>query len=212
MDLNYTSIGHATNGIKAINNAPVLVRNCEIRFCSDAAILHQSSGRLQVDDTIITNNVKSGIRIDENASQTHDVFIIRGDSIATNGDISGQTAYVGGEAGISINLVDPQGLNSIEIRDNHISRNGFPGIRLTNVSFPVIKQNAIFGNWREGSIINLRLEPPYNAAGTSSILDATENYWAQDDSASVAATVFDRLDNNDIETFVDFVPFLLNEP
>jgi parallel beta-helix repeat protein len=211
IDLKYTHITHAKNGVKAINNAPILVKNCQIKFCSEAAILHQSSGPLRVEDTKITNNVKSGIRIDDTVSQVHDIFVIRGDSIATNGDISGQTAYANGEAGISINLVDPQGLNSIDIRNNHISRNGFPGIRLTNTSFPVIKQNSIFGNWREGSIINFRLEPPY-AAGMDNHLDVTLNYWAQLDSASVAATVFDRLDNNDVETFVDFVPFLDSEP
>lgn len=219
LNLTHTHISHAKTGVKALRSTQASLTNCKIVFCAEAAVLHQGNSTLDVIDCVITNNEKSGIRIDQAFGSGLPASItIRGDSIAFNGDLTGETAYTV-EAGISINLSDPQASTvPITIDGNHISINGFPGIRITGPlggALPAITGNSIFGNERNKNPApryNLRLEPGFDGPGAMSTIDATNNYWVVVDSIAIGQQIYDRRDNVSIETTVQYSPWLTGAP
>lgn len=196
LSIDHTSIAHAVNALRARGTTEVEVTNSEITVCSGAGILHNATGRLVVESSEVTNNERGGIRVEQAALGPPDFVTIRGDSIAVNGLFDG-TPYTQGEAGISIDLIDPMGMVPIEISGNEISRNDFPGIRLINAVFPRITGNGIFGNeLLLTNKINIRLEPPFGDAGGSTEIVAIHNWWGlpflQDvDSLVIKQGIFD---------------------
>lgn len=206
--LNYTHIANGVNGVKLINAIGTL-RTSKITFSSADAIYHQGADGLLVDDCLITNNTKSAIRVDESIRGLPAFITLRRDTIAFNGDTSGQTSYTDGEAGVSLNLLDPDWLVPITITGCNIARNGYPGVRLTGAMGPVIQGNSIYGNQfgSAGNRFNLRLEPGFTGPGTTSYLAMTNNYWAWTDSVSIHNQIFDRSDGFQSETFVYVTPW-----
>jgi hypothetical protein len=177
VELTHTAVFYAVDAVKANEIAELALDGCSFKFNRDHAVLHQSSGMLIVDNCVITNNNKTGIRIKRGPGVDNpDEVSIRGDSIAVNGDISGSSVYVD-DAGIVIDMQDPYGGSSIDLSCNEISRNGVPGILLVNAVYPAIHNNGIFGNERgkSGANFNIRLADDFG--GFVPTLDARGNYW-----------------------------------
>jgi parallel beta-helix repeat protein len=213
LDFEYATISHARHAIRAINSGRIRVTNCNIVLCSEAAIFHNATGELIVENSAITNNIKSGIRVEESITNPPAYITIRGDSIAVNGRFKDSEVYVDGEAGISIDLDDQFGAVPIEISGNEISRNDFPGIRLITAVYPVITGNGIFGNElrKVTGKVNIELIAPFGAGGITEI-HATNNWWGQnyppDDSLTIKAGIVDADDSSQIDTNVWVEPWL----
>lgn len=199
LDFDETWVIYAETAFKALTSARMFLNGCTIKFCTEAAILHNSGGALVVENCVMVSNQKSAIRVKQ-STQLPDSIIVQGDSIAVNGRFSDSTNYDDGEAGISIDLNDPGASTRIVITGNEISRNDFPGIRLQTAVYPTIRNNGIFGNElrKVSGKVNVELLVPF-AAGS---VDATQNWWGQDyapaDSASVKQGIIDHDDNSQI--------------
>jgi hypothetical protein len=177
VELNHTEVFYAVDAVKANETAVLVLNGCLFKFNRDNAVLHQSSGALTVENCVITNNRKTGIRLKRGPGVDNpDQVVIRGDSIAVNGDISGAAVYTD-DAGIVIDIDDPFGLSDIDISCNEISRNGVPGILLKNAVYPAIHQNGIFGNERGKTSSNFNIRLADNFGGNPTTLDARKNYW-----------------------------------
>ncbi|UCG52611.1 MAG: right-handed parallel beta-helix repeat-containing protein [Candidatus Latescibacterota bacterium] len=177
VDLRHTDILYAVDAIKANEVAIVRLDGCRIKFSQENAVLHRSTGELRVENCVITDNNRTGIRIKRGPGvDVPETVVISGDSIAVNGDLSGATPY-DDDAGILIDIDDPVGTASIDISCNEISRNGTTGIQLANAVYPFIHHNAIFGNERgkSGERFNIRLTN--NFGGVIPTIDARNNYW-----------------------------------
>ena len=179
IQLSHTDVLYAKEAIKAFVRAEVRLDGCRIMFSTDVAVLYQAFGDLRVLNSAITNNVKSGIRIGGPAVSTlPDSVVISGDSLAVNGDISGQTPYTD-QAAIYIDIPDYSRDSEIQILDNKISRNGFPGIQLVKACYPKIHNNSIFSNelGKAGQRYNIRLENNFGVGGPQDTIGAQQNYW-----------------------------------
>lgn len=202
IDLAYADISYARNGIYATSPTNVFLDGCKITFSVEPAVLHESTGSLAVRDCIITNNTRDGIRVvGASGGPPASVSILR-DSIAVNGDLTGQVQYQNNEAGIHIDIHNSLGNINVTIRDCEISRNGFPGIALLDVLDPVIDNNGIFGNMlgRGGTRFNLVVAPPFGSIYVTHI-DARNNYWGfpypnPADSTQIHDGIFDNKDNS----------------
>ena len=213
VDLDYTTLTHAVNAVKAVANTIVRLNHCTIMLCSEDAILHESTGELVVENSAITNNKRSGIRVSL-LTGTPDFITIRNDSIAVNGLFDG-TPYAEGEAGISLDFPDQGGLVTVDIFGNEISRNDFPGIHLKTGVFPVINNNGIFGNelLKATNKIQIALLEPFPAGQ----INASGNWWGQvypnpADSTTIRNGIIDNEDNSNIGTSVWVTPWLGSAP
>lgn len=209
IDLENAVLPHAESAVRAIENAEVFLTDCKIMFSSEAAVLHESRGALLVEDCSITNNLKNGILV-KLLTSTPSAVTIRGDSIAVNGRFEDVTDYPDGEAGITLAFSDPSGMVPIDISDNEISRNDFPGIRLLATVFPTITNNGIFGNElrKASGKINIELVSPYG----NGAINATLNWWGQaypqsSDSLAIKQGIYDADDNLQIGTRVSVTPW-----
>lgn len=216
LDLDHTNITHAVNGVRAVGSARLQINHCNIMVCSDAGILHESTGGLEVENSAITNNLKSGIRI-KLLSSTPSFVTIRGDSIAVNGRFQDSVVYAEGEAGISLDFDDPSRTVPVEISGNEISRNDFPGIRLITAVYPAITNNGIFGNElrKATNKIYIELLAPQSGEFPSGEISAKQNWWgfeypALSDSTLIKARIIDLDDNplGDVRAKVLVTPWL----
>jgi parallel beta-helix repeat protein len=209
IDLSYTVIPNAESAVRTVGTASIALTGCTIMSCTESAILHQSRGTLLVEDCAITNNLKSGIHIDLLAG-TPSAVTIRGDSIAVNGRFQDETTYPDGEAAIALAFDDPTNTVPIDISNNEISRNDFPGIRLLATCFPRVTNNGIFGNEFRKSTgkINIELASPFG----SGAINATNNWWGQtypqaSDSLVIKQGIHDNDDDFQIGTSVSVTPW-----
>ena len=200
IELDHTTILYATDAVKANIVAEAHLDGCTIMFSLESAVLHGSSGGLHVYNTAITNNEKSGIRIQRIIELDEPMTVdIRGNRIALNGDTSGETVYTD-QAGIYIDLPDPLRLADIQIMENYISFNGVPGIHLEHEDavYPEIHQNEIRSN-EFGK--DTDTEPRWNIklgegfSGVVPTIDARDNYWggavAEEDSMIIKNAILD---------------------
>jgi len=124
VNLTGADIRYAIAGIRSRDSARLTLDGCRIMFTRENAVLHEATGPLTVQNCTITNNERTGIRVSRGPGVAFpNQVIIQGDSISVNGDISGATPYED-DAGILINIDDPDGLATIDISCNEISRNG----------------------------------------------------------------------------------------
>jgi parallel beta-helix repeat protein len=217
LDLDYTNITHAVNGVRTVGSAQLQINHCKIMVCSSAGILHESTGGLEVENSAITNNLKSGIQV-KLLSSTPDFVVIRGDSIAVNGRFSDSVVYAEGEAGISLDFNDVSGGGvSVEISGNEISRNDFPGIRLITAVYPTITNNGIFGNElrKATNKIDIELIAPQSGEFPIGEINAKQNWWgfaypALSDSTRIKDRIIDAEDNplGDVRAKVLVTPWL----
>jgi parallel beta-helix repeat protein len=176
--LTHTNVLHAAEALKATTPGEIALDGCTIMFASEAAVVHESTGDLTVENSVITNNVKSGVRLVRLAGlDVPDLVVIANDSIAANGDVSGSTPYVN-QAAIYVDMPDTFGTCDFQITGNEISRNAFPGIQLVNASNPIIHNNAIFANelGKTTQRYNIRLDDGFGG-GVTDTIDATSNFW-----------------------------------
>lgn len=179
VQLFYTDVLYATDAIRAVGSAEIRLDGCRVMFSAESAVLFQASGDLRVLNSAITNNVKSGIRIGGlPVTPLPASVVISGDSLAVNGDTSGQTPYTD-QAAIYIDIPDYSRDVEIEILNNTISRNGFPGIHLVRACYPEIHNNSIFSNElkKAGQRYNIRLENNFGVGGAQDTIGAQQNYW-----------------------------------
>jgi parallel beta-helix repeat protein len=218
--LSHTDVLYAKGAIKAVGGAEVRLDGCRVMFSAEFAVLHQSSGDLLVQNTAITNNVKSGIRIGGlTVTPLPASVVISGDSLAVNGDISGETPYTD-QAAIYIDIPDYSRKTEIQILDNKISRNGFPGIQLVRASYPEIHDNSIFSNelGKAGPRYNIRLENSFGVGGPQETIDAQQNYWGApftnpaSDSLLIKQMIRDSEDGAGIAVRVLIYPWLSAVP
>jgi parallel beta-helix repeat protein len=218
IEMNHTNILHAAEAVKAAIGGKIFLDGCRVMFSSQAAVLHESLDSLSVQNSIITNNVTSGIRILRLPGlQLPPMIEIRNDSIAFNGDLTGGTPYTD-QAAIYIDIPDPDGVVPIEIHQNQISRNGFPGIQLVNASYPVINSNSIFFNelGKSGVRYNIRLDDDFG--GSIGTIDARSNFWGGAftnpavDSLTIKAGIRDGEDDPSITVNVLIYPWLNASP
>jgi parallel beta-helix repeat protein len=196
----------------------IALDGCAIKFSSEAAVVHESNGNLSVENCVITNNVKSAIRLIRLAGLDAPAsVVIENDSIAANGDVSGSTPYVN-QAAIYIDMPDTLGTCDLQITNNEISRNGFPGIQLVNASFPVIQYNTIFGNelGKDSQRFNIRLDDGFGG-GAAGTIDARHNYWGAPyanpaDSTAIRQMIRDSEDVGNITVRVAIDPWLNARP
>ncbi len=216
--LTHTDVFYATEAVKTTTEGKLFLDGCRIMFASEAAVLFQSPDTLQVENTIITNNVKSGIKILRLPGLPLPAsVVISNDSIAVNGDLSGATPYVD-QAAIYIDFRDQTGSVAIDINHNDISRNGFPGIQLVNSVYPAIDSNSIYFNelGKSGSRYNIRLDD--NFGGSIGSIDARDNYWGaaftnpEVDSLFIKEGIRDFEDDPSITVRVLFYPWLHAKP
>jgi parallel beta-helix repeat protein len=209
---------YATEAAKTTTGGEIVLDGCRIMFAAEAAVLHQSFASLSVINSILTNNVRSGIRI-ECSSNIHfpPTVVVSNDSIAVNGDVSGSTPYVD-QAAIYIDMADSFATSDIQITNNEISRNAFPGIQLVNASYPAIHSNAIFFNelGKTTQRYNIRLDNGFGV-GVSGMIDARQNYWGAPftnpaDSAAIRLMIRDSEDVGNITVRVAIYPWLNAKP
>jgi len=220
IQLSHTDVLYAKEAINAVGGAEVRLDGCRVMFSTNFAVLYQASGDLRVLNSAITNNVKSGIRIGGPAASTlPDSVVISGDSLAVNGDISGQTPYTD-QAAIYIDIPDYSRKTEIQILNNKISRNGFPGIQLVRASYPEIHDNSIFSNelGKAGPRYNIRLENSFGVGGPQETIDAQQNYWGApftnpaSDSLLIKQMIRDSEDGAGIAVRVLIYPWLSAVP
>jgi parallel beta-helix repeat protein len=218
IELTHTDLLYATEAAKTTTGGTIVLDGCRIMFAGEAAVLHQSFGSLSVVNSIITNNVKSGIRINSVSNINFPpTIVISNDSIAVNGDVSGATPYVD-QAAIYIEMADTFAISDIQITNNEISRNAFPAIQLVNASYPAIHSNAIFSNelGKTAQRYNIRLDDGFGE-GVSGMIDARDNYWGAPftnpaDSAAIRLMIRDSEDVGNITVRVAIYPWLNAKP
>lgn len=217
VELTHTRVGYGTATVRGINTTDITLSFCDIKFAFENAVIYEGAGNLLLENSNFTNNTRTAIRIESGVLVPESV-IIRRDSIAVNGDLSGSTPYED-DAGILINLDDPFGMVSIDIYENEISRNGLPGIQLANAVFPIIHNNAIFSNelGKPGTRFNLRLVDEFGSVTGPDWIDARCNYWGgvypnPEDSVMVKAGIRDGDDNTTINATVTVTPWLSGWP
>jgi hypothetical protein len=177
IDLTYTDVLYATDAIKATGPSRVDLDGCRIMFSRDNAVNHGSTGPLVVQNCAITNNTRTGIRIEKGiGTEPPSQVVIQGGNITFNGDIATHTPNED-EAGILISLDDPNGSADIQIFCNEISNNGVPGIQLINAVYPDIHHNAIYRNERGNAQPRLNLRLANDFGGVETTLFTRENYW-----------------------------------
>jgi parallel beta-helix repeat protein len=214
----HTDVLYAEEAVKAVTSAQVFLDGCRVMFSSDAAVLHWSSGNLQVLNSAITNNSKTGIRIIRGTATPlpWDPVVISGDSIATNGDDTGQLTYTD-QAAIYIDVDDGGDIDisTIDINHNEISRNYLPGIQLARASYPKIHDNSIFSNE-----LKKKTDPKYNikldnnVGGSRETIDARQNHWGEGftnpatDSLLIKQMIRDSEDSATITARVLIYPWL----
>ena len=181
--LSHTHLTWAAEAVKGNTTAEVHLDGCRIERASAAAVLHASSGELRVENSVITNNVNSGIKVWKIATPLPLNVVITGDTITLNGDLTGETPYVD-QAGVYISMPDRNARSAINISGNEISYNGFPGIHLVGACYPVIHDNVISAN-RSGTPgsdygYNIKLENGFGAGGVADTIDAKGNFWGGD--------------------------------
>jgi len=220
IELAYTDLLYATEAAKTTTGGEIVLDGCRIMFAAEAAVLHQSFASLSVINSILTNNVRSGIRI-ECSSNIHfpPTVVVSNDSIAVNGDVSGATPYVD-QAAIYIEMADSFATSDIQITNNEISRNAFPAIQLVGASRPDIRDNAIFFNELGKQTIprfNIRLDDGFGG-GVSGMIDARQNYWGAPytnpatDSLLIQDAIRDSTDVRSISVRVAIYPWLNAKP
>jgi parallel beta-helix repeat protein len=210
--LKHTNVFYATEAVKTTLQGRLFLDGCRIMFSSEAAVLFQSPDTLQVENSIITNNVKSGIKIIRLPGLPLPQFVqISNDSIAVNGDLSGATPYID-QAALYIDFIDQAGIVPITIDHNDISRNGFPGIQLVNASYPEIDHNAIYFNelGKSGTRYNIRLDN--NFGGSIGSIDARDNYWGAAYTNPAVDSLFIKEGIRDIEDDASITVRLLIYP
>jgi hypothetical protein len=201
--LNHTRVTHADKAVLLTNGASADLQNCQFYFNRDVALHHDSgSGELIVNNCQITDNDGDGIVISS--------FSTYPDSV----DITGNKISFNGGVGVLIDLNDPFGDTPIDISDNEITWNSFYGIQLIHAVYPTVNFNAIYNNDRlQGSAANRRnfkLESSFT--GSIPEIDATNNYWLTTDSLVIEQTVFDSMDDAQINARVQFWPWLNAAP
>jgi len=221
VNLRYTDILYATNAIFAVASADVRLDGCRVMFSEYNAVLFESSQDLHVLNSAITNNGGSGIHIGGTGIATlPDSVVIRGDSLAVNGDISGSTVYTD-QAAIYIDISDYSSNSVIQILENTISRNGFPGIQLARASYPEIRDNSIFSNelGKTGQRFNIWLDNEFGGASPQdSTISAQLNYWGAPytntatDSLVIKQMIRDSEDSERVNARVLIYPWLHAAP
>ena len=219
IQLTHTDVLYAAEAVKTTTGGEIALDGCRIMFAAEAAVLHQSFASLSVINSILTNNVRSGIRI-ECSSNVHfpPTVVVSNDSIAVNGDVSGSTPYVD-QAAIYIDMADSFATSDIQITNNEISRNAFPGIQLVGASYPDIYSNSLFSNelGKTSQRYNIRLDNGFGG-GASGVIDARENYWGAPftnpavDSLLIRQMIRDNEDVGSITVRVAIYPWLNAKP
>jgi parallel beta-helix repeat protein len=216
--LTHTDVLYATEAVKTPTPGEIALDGCTIMFAAEAAVVHESNGDLHVENSVITNIVKSGIRLFRLAGlDVPGLVVIANDSIAANGDVSGSTPYVD-QAAIYVDMPDTLGTCDFRITGNEISRNGFPGIQLVSASDPIIHNNAIFANelGKASQRYNIRLDDGFGGDVTG-MIDARQNYWGAAysnpaDSAVIRLLIRDSEDVGNIKVRVAIDPWLHAKP
>jgi hypothetical protein len=157
---------------------------------------------MRVERCEITNNASYGIDIFGIASLP-DSVTIRDNSVSLNGN-----------TGIHMKLDDNSQEARITVARNLIEFNATNGILLEESVFPDIHQNHFAYNGHGGSLINLRLQPPYPGGVAFDTLDATMNYWGASFSnpIGIEQTIRDSFDDANIGTRVKVAPWLNTSP
>lgn len=219
IELTHTDLLYATEAAKTTTGGDIVLDGCRIMFAGEAAVLHQSFGSLSVVNSIITNNVRSGIRINTVSDMNFPpTIVISDDSIAANGDVSGATPYVD-QAAIFIQMADTFATSDIRITNNEISRNAFPAIQLVDASYPDISSNALFSNelGKTTQRFNIRLDDGFGE-GVPGMIDARDNYWGSSftnpakDSLLIRQGIRDSEDVGNITVRVAIYPWLNAKP
>jgi parallel beta-helix repeat protein len=218
IQLTCTDVLYAVEAVKSTTKGEVALDGCRIMFAAGAAVTHRSYQSLSVVNSIITNNLKSGIRVEPISDLSLPAsIVVSNDSIAVNGDVSGSTPYVQ-DAGIYIAMADTFGTCDIQITNDEISRNAFPGIHLVNASRPIIQYNSIFANelGKTTQRYNIRLEDSFGG-GVPRTIDARQNYWGAPyanlaDSTEIRLMIRDHEDLGNITVRVAIDPWLNAKP
>jgi parallel beta-helix repeat protein len=216
--LTHAELLYATEAVRITTPGEIDLDGCTVKFSSEAAIVHESNGNLSVQNSVITNNLKSGIRLLRLAGlDVPATVVISNDSIAANGDVTGSTFYVD-QAAVYVDMPDTLGVCDFQITYNEISRNGFPGIHLVNASFPIINHNTIFGNelGKSSQRFNIRLEDGFGG-DVADTIDARHNYWGTlypnaVDSTAIRLMIRDSEDVGNITVRVAIDPWLNTKP
>jgi parallel beta-helix repeat protein len=216
--LTCTDVLYAVEAVKSTTKGEVTLDGCRIMFAAGAAVTHRSYQALTVVNSIITNNLKSGIRVEPISDLSlPPSIVVSNDSIAVNGDVTGSTPYVQ-DAGIYIAMADSDLTCDIQITNNEISRNAFPGVHLVNVSRPALQNNSIFANelGKTSQRYNVRLEDGFGG-GAPGTIDARQNYWgaayaSAADSTDIRLMIRDSEDVGNITVRVAIDPWLHAKP
>ena len=216
--LTCTDVLYAVEAVKSTTKGEVTLDGCRIMFAAGAAVTHRSYQALTVVNSIITNNLKSGIRVEPISDLSlPPSIVVSNDSIAVNGDVTGSTPYVQ-DAGIYIAMADSDLTCDIQITNNEISRNAFPGVHLVNVSRPALQNNSIFANelGKTSQRYNVRLEDGFGG-GAPGMIDARQNFWGAaytnlTDSTEIRLMIRDSEDVGNITVRVAIDPWLHAKP
>ncbi|MBM4032924.1 MAG: tetratricopeptide repeat protein [Planctomycetes bacterium] len=176
-------VGNAGHGIALDNFASPTIQGNELARNQGCGIRLNRFSQPDIQGNIIRDNRATGIRCSLDSASTIAGNLIEGNRDhpiileKSDGTIKGNTIVRNG----------PYGLNckqsaSPQIEDNWIEGNGGCGILCGEASTPVITRNAILG---QGKAIS---------NGSSSAIQAKDNYFGDADDAKMAELIFDKAD------------------
>ncbi|NIM19328.1 MAG: hypothetical protein GTO51_03005 [Candidatus Latescibacteria bacterium] len=199
VDMVYTRITHGINNIKLTSGASARLDHCQLLFSQQEGILHGSAGYLVLVGCVVNDNQGNGITVESIATKPDSVHI-------GNSEIK-----FNGQAGVKIDINDPDGTVPFSINGNDITWNNSHGIYLVHAVYPVINQNAIYANELlvadPARRRNMRLELGF--IGNLPEINAEDNYWLTTDSLIIDQTIFDWRDApSQINTVVRFWKWL----
>lgn len=178
VNLAYTQLMYAVVAVQGNTTAAIHLDGCRISHSRDVAVQHESSRELRVENSVIVDNLNSGIKIRKFAKPLPMNIQILDNIITSNGDVTGATPYTD-EAGVYIAIPDTDAQSTIAITGNQIFNNGVPGIHLVNACYPIVNGNAIYSNelGKLSTRYNIKLEQGFGVGGAGDAIDATMNYW-----------------------------------
>jgi hypothetical protein len=201
--MEYTHVSYGTNNLYVWQGtASATLRNCRFVCSSEASIAMGSRGSLLVDNCDISSNQRHGIDISSLSSVPASVTITN-NAIRSNG-----------HTGINMDLLDTSQSLTITIERNVIKLNAVHGIALTHAAWATIQHNDLFLN-NLSSVSNIWLNEPYpdqvDVPADWDTLLAIDNYWGRaydpGEIGFIRDTVEDKLDNNDLGTYVIVSPW-----
>jgi hypothetical protein len=202
IEMDYTQVWYAENGVRLIDAATATLHNCAILCSGNNGVLHTGVASLELYDTEVSNGAGNGVSIGSNVSTGIPSLVTIDHCV-----IKFNTA-----SGLVVSINDPAETALISVEYNEFRSNFARAVFLARASFPAMHFNYFIGNGVGSGVSNIYLENGFpNGAGVTT-LNATCNYFGVTNQASIDATVHDSDDTALVDTRVVTDPWLIVNP